>query len=85
MMIPNPGPGIFLSVEGLAEARAVPGIEAIEITAKPGEMLIPLPEGASYPGFIFARAESAGGVDSALRTAYARLRFHLTQALPVVR
>jgi hypothetical protein len=32
-------------------------IEDVRITAKSDQMLIPLPEGASYLGFIFARAD----------------------------
>jgi hypothetical protein len=36
---------------------------------------LPLPEGASYLGFIFARAGCAADVDAALRAAHARLRF----------
>jgi hypothetical protein len=38
-------------------------------------MLVPLPEGKSYLGFIFARAEEPHDVDRALREAHARLHF----------
>src|SRR6185437_1683950 len=55
MMIPIPGGGVLDQVEGVEEARQVGGIEAVEITAKAGEPLLPLPAGATYLGFIFAR------------------------------
>ena len=38
---------------------AVPGIEEVRITAKTDQLLEPLPEGASYLGFIFARGPDA--------------------------
>ncbi len=62
MMIPVPAAGIYDSVAGVAEARQIEGIEDVVITAKPGQKLVPLPEGASYVGFIFAeRREFRGG------------------------
>jgi hypothetical protein len=38
-------------------------------------MLVPWPEGSRYPGFIFARGETAEAVETALRAAHARLEF----------
>lgn len=84
MMIPIPREGIFVSVEGLEEARSVPGVEEIIITAKQGQKLVPLPEGNSYLGFIFARGVSAAQVESALRDAHEKLRFEMVTALQVV-
>jgi hypothetical protein len=75
MMIPIPSRGVFRGVSGVDDARSVPGIDEVRITAKADQMLIPLPEGASYPGFIFARAESAPAAVAALREAHARLAF----------
>ena len=75
MMIPIPARGIFRRVDGLDAARAVDGVDEIHITAKPDQVLVPLPEGASYLGFIFARAARAEGVEQALRDAHARLAF----------
>ena len=74
-MIPIPGAGVLRAVEGLAEARAVPGIEEIEITLPLKHNLVPLPEGSSYLGFIFARADSPAEAEAALRAAHRRLRF----------
>ena len=83
-MIPIPREGIYVAVEGLEEARSTPGIEDIIITAKQGQKLVPLPEGNSYVGFIFARGASPDAVDQALRASYARLRFEIATALPVL-
>jgi len=75
MMIPIPRRGIFRGVDGVEAARGVPHIADVQITAKPDQRLLPLPEGASYLGFIFARASRAADVDAALRAAHARLHF----------
>src|SRR5216684_1054865 len=58
MMIPIPSAGILKGVHGVEEAEKVPLITGIEITAKLNYPLVPLPEGASYLGFIFARGET---------------------------
>jgi hypothetical protein len=85
MMIPIPKGGIYESVEGIDRARAVPGIEDAVITAKPGQLLIPLPEGASYLGFLFARGNSPATVEDALRRSHAELRFQIATALETLR
>jgi biotin carboxylase len=84
MMIPIPREGIYVAVEGLEEARATPGVEDIIITAKPGQKLVPLPEGNSYLGFIFARGELLDDVERALRRSHARLSFEIATALRVL-
>ena len=66
-------------------ARAVAGIDDIRVTAKPDQLLVPLPEGASYLGFIFARADRPGDVDRALRAAHGHLRFAIDPEIPMVR
>ena len=43
--IPIPRRGVFRGVTGIDEARNIPGIEGLEITAKEGQEMIPLPEG----------------------------------------
>jgi D-alanine-D-alanine ligase-like ATP-grasp enzyme len=75
MMIPIPRRGVFRGVSGIDDARAVPGVDDVRITAKPDQVLVPLPEGASYLGFIFARGQAPTEVDRALRMAHARLDF----------
>ena len=73
MMIPIPASGIFRSVDGLDAARAVPHITGIEITAPPGQLVAPPPEGAGYLGFLFSRAATAQQAEAALRAAHAAL------------
>ena len=77
MMIPVPGEGTLERVEGLEEARSVPDIEEVTITARPGQKLVPLPEGSRYPGFLFSRAGTPERAEAALREAHAKLRFVL--------
>jgi biotin carboxylase len=84
MMIPIPREGIYVATEDLEQARSQPGIEDVIITAKEGQKLVPLPEGASYLGFIFARGESPDRVEQALRASHAQLRFEIAAALPVL-
>ncbi len=82
MMIPIPRQGgIYQGAEGVDRALAVGGIEDVVITATQGQLLVPLPEGSSYLGFIFARGETAEAVELALRRAQAELRFQIATAL----
>ncbi len=76
MMIPIPKAGIYQSVEGVAQAEA-----EVIITAQPGQRLVPLPEGASYLGFIFARAPTPEEAEATLRRAHGRLRFEIMTVL----
>jgi hypothetical protein len=85
MMIPIPKGGIYESVEGVDTARAVAGIADVIITAAEGQRLVPLPEGATYLGFIFARADSPAAVEAALRRAHSELRFHIATVLETFR
>ncbi|HWF86634.1 MAG TPA: ATP-grasp domain-containing protein [Vicinamibacterales bacterium] len=84
MMIPIPQRGVFRGVAGLEDARAEAGVDDIRITAKADQRLVPLPEGASYLGFIFARGDTPIAVTHALHAAHSRLRFRVDAELPVV-
>jgi biotin carboxylase len=84
MMIPIPSRGVFRGVSGVDDARAIPGIDDVRITAKADESLVPLPEGRSYLGFIFANGDEPATVDRALRDAHARLHFSIDRALAIV-
>jgi len=84
MMIPIPRRGVLKGVHGEGEALAVPHVEAVVITAKPDQLLEPLPEAGSYLGFIFARAGRAGEAESAVRQAQARLRFTIETPIDLV-
>ncbi|MFN3750238.1 MAG: ATP-grasp domain-containing protein [Thiobacillus sp.] len=73
MMIPIPVAGIFRGVDGVDAARALPGITGVEITAQPGQLVAPPPEGAAYLGFLFSRAATPEAAEAALRAAHAAL------------
>ena len=75
LMIPIPQAGVLKRVEGMLEAQRVPFVDEINIQIREGHELIPLPEGASYLGFIFAHAPTTQEAEQALRDAHARLKF----------
>jgi biotin carboxylase len=81
MMIPIPRGGVLRAVGGVAAARAVPLVEDVVITVRIGEVLVPLPEGASYLGFVFARGEAPAAVEEALRAAHRALSFDVAPLL----
>lgn len=83
MMIPIPEAGIFKCVSGLEEAQAVAGIEEVTITARAQYPLVPLPEGDSYLGFIFAHGATPDAVEEALREAHRHLRFTIQPNIPL--
>src|SRR5580658_1376125 len=83
MMIPVPRSGIFEGVDGVDEAERISGVDEIRITARLRDYVAAWPDGASYLGFIFARGNSAAGVEAALRAAHARMRFKFSPRLPV--
>jgi hypothetical protein len=85
MMIPIPRGGVLRAVDGQHDACEVPGITGLEITAKLNYPIVPLPEGASYLGFIFARGDSPAVVEAALRTAHERLRIRIDPLLSLQR
>jgi biotin carboxylase len=80
MMVPALAGGIFQGIEGVASANAVSGITHIEITAYPGQLVAPPPEGTGYLGFIFSSAPTPQEAEAALRAAYAALTVRI-QAL----
>jgi hypothetical protein len=85
MMIPIPQAGFYQETHGVAEAQEITGVEEVIITAKPSQKLVPLPEGSSYLGFIFARGQSPEFVEDVLRRAHEKLQFVITPELPIIR
>jgi biotin carboxylase len=83
MMIPIPAAGVLRGVSGIEAAEAVPGIREVRITAPLGHPLVPLPEGESYLGFLFASGERPETVEMALRAGHAALRFEIVPEIPV--
>lgn len=70
LMLPIPGAGILKRVEGLLDAQRIPYITEVSIEIREGYELIPLPEGNSYLGFIFAEASTVEETEQALRKAH---------------
>ena len=70
-------------MDGVEAAQRVPGIESVEITASLNQPLIPLPEGESYLGFIFAKGKRPEEVEAALRQAHQQLHFKVEAMLPL--
>jgi hypothetical protein len=83
MMIPVPRSGILEAVDGEDQALAVAGISELQITARLHDYIAAWPDGSSYLGFLFARAETPEATDASLRLAHLKLRFTITQRLTV--
>ncbi len=83
MMIPVPRGGNLEGVEGIEAAKSVPGVEDVLITARIHDNIAAWPEGSSYLGFIFSRANSPQAAETALREAHAKLNFVIRPRLPV--
>lgn len=84
MMIPIPRAGTYRRTDQVASACEVSGIIDVIMTAKPDQRLEPLPEGASYLGFIFASTPHPAEAVAALREAHARLRVIIDTPILVV-
>lgn len=65
--------GTFAGIDGVEQAAAIPGVEAIEVTVAPGRHVRPLPEEGAYLAFVFARADRPAAVEDALRAATGRV------------
>jgi len=85
MMLPIPRRGVLHGVSGLDEARAVPGVVDVVVTVPEGRLVVPLPEGDSYLGFLFAKGENPEEVEASLREGHRRLAFDIRAPLPVRR
>jgi len=80
-MLPVPRGGVLKDVKGVDRAEAIDGITAVEITARVGDDLVPLPEGNKYVGFLFAEADEPAAVVQALHTARGKLRLRVAPKL----
>jgi biotin carboxylase len=75
LMIPIPKKGVLEAVQGVEAARGIPDVVDVTISIRPGQKVIPLPEGDRYLGFVFSRAGTPERAEAALREAHARLVF----------
>jgi biotin carboxylase len=78
MMIPIPKAGILREVCGVDKAKQVSGVTGVEISAPINHSIVPLPEGSSYLGFIFASGTDVDQVEESLRKAHALLEFRIS-------
>ena len=83
LMIPTPAAGTLRRVEGVIAASRIPGIREVSITVREGYALIPLPEGGTYLGFVFALGEDPAGVEASLRRAQEAIRVVVAPSLAV--
>lgn len=77
MMLPIPRRGRLGDVSNLDEALSIPGITGIDITVPRGEVVVPLPEGDRYLGFVFSRGLTAADAETSLRRASDTLEIHI--------
>ncbi|HEV2810052.1 MAG TPA: ATP-grasp domain-containing protein [Acidimicrobiales bacterium] len=80
MMVPIPRSGVLQRVGGVDAARAVPGVEGVELTVARGRRVVALPEGDRYLGFIFARRATPEDVEASLRAAHVCLEVEIADA-----
>jgi len=73
MMLPIPRRGRRGAVTGREDALRVPGITGLEITVAEGALVVPLPEGERYLGFLFSRGTTPADAEASLRQAYSLL------------
>lgn len=81
MMIPIQRAGKLEAVSGVEKALQVELITDVIITAHRGQMLVPLPEGSQYLGFIFAHGREPAEVEAALREAHGLLDIRVREGL----
>jgi biotin carboxylase len=77
LMIPIGRAGCFLGVDGIDDALMIPGIVDIQITAVPGRVITPVPDGNKYLGFVFATGRRPEQAEAALRRAQATLKVRI--------
>jgi ATP-grasp domain-containing protein/L-aminoacid ligase-like protein len=73
LMLPIHAAGTLVSIGGTDDALAIEGVTEFDQTIANGKVVVPLPEGDRYLGFLFAKAMTPQGVEDALRNAHAAL------------
>ncbi len=80
-MLPVPKAGVLRGIDGIDAAAVMPLIRDVVLTARLGEHVVPLPEGNTYMGFVFADGADSAAVTHALRRAAAALEFFIAPLL----
>lgn len=79
MMLPIPEAGVLVTIDGIEDALTVDGVTEFDQTIPNGKLVVPLPEGDRYLGFLFARGATPGEVEDALRRAHTKLAISIDQ------
>lgn len=80
-MLPVPAAGVVRAIAGVDAARGVTGVTDVAITARIGDRVLPLPEGNTYMGFIFAEAGEPDEVIASLTRAARAIDFDIARRL----
>ena len=64
-----------MRVDGLAEARALPGVELAHVYRTPGALIGPLLRGPDRAGFVLATGATREDAEAAARAAESTIRF----------
>jgi len=75
MILPE-SDGVISSVDGIEEARLVPGIEQVVFPNRGNRRVSRLPEGGAYAGFLFAKGKTPEEVVKALKSARSMITLH---------
>lgn len=67
--------GRLVRVDGLAEARALPGVELAHAYRMPGAVIGPLLRGPDRAGFVLATGATRAAAEAAARAAESGIRF----------
>jgi hypothetical protein len=68
-------PGRLVRVEGLAEARALRGVELAHVYRQAGALIAPLLRGPDRAGFVLATGATREQAEASARAAEAEIRF----------
>jgi biotin carboxylase len=74
---PLDGPGVLCEVSGIDEVRAHPGVQAVELFARPGDPVRPFTESAYKLGFLTLVADDHAALDALLAWCTATLRLRV--------
>ena len=69
--------GTLRRVEGLDEARAVPGVVDVRFFIKPGDRVVPAVNATQRPGFLLAVGEDPDALMRVSREVKARVRYEV--------
>lgn len=81
---PLPVDGELLAVDGLPATAALPGVEAVEVFARPGDTIRPFTEAGRKLGWIVVSAEHRAELDERLERAVRALGIEVAARTPAI-